>query len=158
MQADQHRQRPAPDFEPRLASRPDRSPPFNPRAYLYVGFFGGVVALVIVALANLGRIVESSKVRNATQGFAVLALLAAVGFVLFAPVEWWSEKRNVRLGLRVIAVVVALPLSRLHRGPAMGAAIVRTYESAWKALPHILLGAALQFGVLVAVGAARGTL
>ncbi len=99
---------------------------------------------------NLGRL---SKVTNLPQKtYAVLALTAAaaVAFLLVAPEDLMATTRNVRLGLRMIAVAGSIALYRFHKGPALGALKSDgEYTSMWKAIGWIIAASIAQ-GLLVA--------
>lgn len=143
-------------FSPRLGGL-STSAPYNPGAYYLVAFFGGILALVYVAFANLSRI---SKVRGVeTKTWAVIAgaCIAGAVFLAVSPASWWDPTRNVRLGLRAVALIASAALYMLHRGPAFGArARFEEYTSMWKAIGPII-GAAIAQGILsVLVGSLRG--
>ena len=148
--------RPAARFEPRLGDQPTTAP-FNPGSYYLVAFFGGVLALGYIALTNLGRITRVENTDRKTYLILAVATVAALGFLLFSPADWWSAQRNIRLGLRIVGVAAAGALYIVHRGPALGAQLrFGDYLSMWKAIGPIIVAAFGQFGLTIAVGAARG--
>lgn len=130
--------------------------PFDPSSYFYVAFFGGVVALAVVSLMNFPRLTVVSRLKNNTYAAIATTALAAVVFLILAPSGWYQTS-NIRLGLRVVAVVGGSLLYWLHKGPALGT-MQRSgeYTSMWKAIGPILGGALVQGVIVLMFGSATG--
>lgn len=153
-------QQPAGQFEPRLGNQSQHAP-YYPGSYYLVAFFGGIGALAVVALANLSRVSAVKNTTAKTVAIVAVGTVASLIFLLVAPATWWEPLRDIRLGLRVIAVVAGAGLYLVHRGPAFGAHVrFGEYHSMWKSNPLIpIIGAGIAQALLTAlVGSIRGVL
>lgn len=145
-----------PTFQSRLGG-PLRAAPYNPKSFYLLAFFGGAVALALIAWRNLDRLPSSSEIRQRTGwvlgGLGAVAILA----LILCPAEWWTPMRNIRMMVRAVAVVAALGLERIQRGPAFAAAARHNdFTSMWSAKWPILGAAVAQGAVTFVVGLARG--
>lgn len=144
------------EFSPRI--RVVTTPaPFGPHTYFYIAFFAGAGALALIALLNLQRITVVAGLGSKTRALIAAMLVASLGFLVLSPASWWDPTTNIRLGVRVIAVLVSVGLYALHKGPALGTMQRHgDYSSVWKVIGQIALAAIAQGVVSSIVGLARG--
>lgn len=151
---------PEPHFRPRLSEQLDTDgakPPYNPKSYYLVAFFAGPLALAAVAGANLSKVARSDETRRRTWLAIGLMLAATVVLLAVTPSSWWDPVRNIRFGVRGLAVVGALVLDRVQRGPAFAAAAsAGEFASMWKAIVPIGLAALALAAITVAFALIRG--
>ena len=153
-------QQPSGQFEPRLGNQ-STTAPYYPGSYYLVAFFGGIAALAFVAVVNLGRVSTVTNTRAKTVVILSVAAFASVVFLQLAPASWWTPLRDIRLGLRVIAVIASAGLYLVHRGPAFGAHVrFGEYQPMLKLNPLVpIVGVGIAQAVVTAlIGYSRGVL
>ncbi len=146
-----------PAFTPRL-QHDDTPAPYNPSAYVYVAFLGGVLPMAWLALVNVGRFPKVAGLAQKTQLAVGFFLVANVILLLMLPVEWLSGNSEIRMLSRVVGVVASAALYAIHRVPAFGGVQRHDgdYSSAWKSFLPLLGFAILQAIVVFILASARG--
>jgi len=128
-----------PPLQPRL-SGVSLAPPFNPGGFFLVAFFCGSFGICYLAITNLSRLTPVPALRQRTIAVAVATVAATIAALFVMPGDWFESRSNIRLILRIVAVVGSGVFFAIQRGPALGRAIGHdeAYTSAWKrALPLI---------------------
>jgi hypothetical protein len=86
--------------------------PWRVQSQFWVAFFGGILAVTGIAYLNSRHLGASPSTRRLILACGVLALAI---YVALAGWVFLNEPRNMRIGGRILAVVLFLGLARLQR-------------------------------------------
>lgn len=145
-------------FRPTLGAEPAYDPlPWNPESHFYVAFFGGVVAVTMIAFLNARRLHAGRGVgvRILLLGLAAFALVVGGGFYVDAAV---TDSENVarygRFASRVAGVVLHFLVLRQLTRATRRFHVVRgeNFEPLWvPGIGAVILGGIVSAAAMSAV-------